>query len=94
MTTATQTQFISPLLLMAVANFRKRNPQNGLKSGGLEPFVQNGACIKDGTALDPGAVTGYSFFDAAECVSVQCEMCGKNCSEKISCFMQLYVLCQ
>ena len=62
MTTATQTQFISPLLLMAVANFRKRNPQNGLKSGGLEPFVQNGACIKDGTALDPGAVTGYSFL--------------------------------
>lgn len=53
MTTTTQTQFILPLLLMAVANFTNRNPQNG-------------ACIKDGTALDSAKDTGEFLSDSLE----------------------------
>ena len=53
MITATQTQPTILFYLLAAANLKSQKPQNVLKSGGFEPFLQNGHCIKDGTPLDP-----------------------------------------
>lgn len=52
MITVTQTQPVALFFLLAAANLKSQKPQNGLKSGGFEPFSQNGHCIKDGTPLD------------------------------------------
>ncbi|GAB5082109.1 hypothetical protein Osc1_12820 [Hominimerdicola sp. 21CYCFAH17_S] len=52
MMTATQIQSTALIFLLAAANLKSQKPQNSLKSGGFEPFSQNGYCIKDGTPLD------------------------------------------
>lgn len=59
MVTATQTQPATLFFILAAANLNSQKPQNGLKSGGFEPFLRNGYCIKDGTPLDGSRGMGY-----------------------------------